>query len=39
MSIIQLTDKDFEEKVIKSTTPVLVDFTLIGAGRASWPRR
>ncbi len=26
MSIIQLTDKDFEEKVIKSTTPVLVDF-------------
>lgn len=26
MAIIDVTDADFEEKVIKSTTPILVDF-------------
>lgn len=26
MATINITDKDFEEKVLKSTTPVLVDF-------------
>lgn len=26
MSTINITDKDFEEKVLKSATPVLVDF-------------
>ena len=26
MPVVQLTDKDFEEKVLKATIPVLVDF-------------
>lgn len=26
MSIIQVTDNDFEEKVVKSTLPILLDF-------------
>ena len=26
MSVVTVTDTDFEEKVLKSTTPVLVDF-------------
>ena len=26
MAVLQLTDKDFEEKVIKSQVPVMVDF-------------
>lgn len=32
MAVIQVTDIDFEEKVLKSTTPVLVDFWAVWCG-------
>lgn len=32
MAVIQVTDVDFEEKVLKSTTPVLVDFWAVWCG-------
>jgi thioredoxin 1 len=32
MAIIDISDFDFEEKVIKSTTPILVDFWAVWCG-------